>query len=296
MDKIIRCITSNGAVMVSAIDSTDIVYAAKKLHNTSASATAAFGRLLTGASLMGAQLKQKDASLSLRVMGGGEIGTVFAAADSRGYVRGYVGNAQCRTEHYENGKINVAAAVGGDGTLTVTRDYGTGEPYTGQVELVSGEIAEDIASYFANSEQIPTVCVLGVLLEKESGEVLVAGGLLAQLLPGAFEEDIDLLEKNAYALEPVTTMLAKGMTPLDMCHKLLEGFEVEVLDEMPVKYSCPCSKEGLEKVIAGFSADEIRELYADLGYAEAKCYYCNRKYVFTKDELETLIKSKENEA
>jgi len=294
MDKIIRCITSNGAVMVSAIDSTDIVYTAKELHKTSASATAAFGRLLTGASLMGAQLKQKNAALSLRVQGGGEIGVVFASADSNGNVRGYVGKSDCVTEHYENGKINVAACVGSEGTLTVTRDYGTGEPYTGQVELKSGEIAEDIASYFAVSEQIPTVCVLGVLLEKETGEVLVAGGLLAQLLPGAFDEDIDLLEKNAYALEPVTTMLAKGMTPLDMCHKLLEGFEVEVLDEMPVKYSCPCSKEGLENVIAGFSEEEIRELYSELGYAEAKCYFCNRKYVFTKEELEKLIADKKN--
>ena len=289
MDKIIRCITSNGAVMVSAIDSTDIVYTAKALHGTSASATAAFGRLLTGASLMGAQLKQKNASLSLRVQGGGEIGVVFASSDSNGNVRGYVGKPECTTEHYENGKINVAACVGNQGSITVTRDYGTGEPYNGQVELVSGEIAEDIASYFAVSEQIPTVCVLGVLLDKETGEVLLAGGLLAQLLPGAFDEDIDLLEKNAYALEPVTTMLAKGMTPLDMCKKLLEGFEVEVLDEMPVKYSCPCSKEALENVIAGFSEEEIRDLYSELGYAEAKCYFCNRKYVFTKEELEKLI-------
>lgn len=295
MDKIIRCITSNGAVMVSAIDSTDIVYTAKELHKTSASATAAFGRLLTGASLMGAQLKQKNAALSLRVQGGGEIGVVFASADSDGNVRGYVGKPDCVTEHYENGKIDVAACVGSEGNLTVTRDYGTGEPYTGQVELVSGEIAEDIASYFAQSEQIPTVCVLGVLLEKETGEVLVAGGLLAQLLPGAFDEDIDLLEKNAYALEPVTTMLAKGMTPLDMCHKLLEGFEVEVLDEMPVKYSCRCSKEALENTIAGFADEEIRDLYADLGYAEAKCYFCNRKYIFTKEELEKLIADREND-
>lgn len=278
--------------MVSAIDSTDIVYTMKALHKTSSSATAALGRLLTGASLMGAQLKQKNASLSLRVQGGGEIGVVFAASDSNGNVRGYVGKPDCKTEHYENGKINVGACVGKDGALTVTRDYGSGEPYSGQVQLVSGEIAEDIASYFAESEQIPTVCVLGVLLDKETGEVLLAGGLLAQLLPGAFEEDIDLLEKNAFALEPVTTMLSKGMTPLDMCKKLLEGFEVEVLDEMPVKYSCSCSKEALENVIAGFSESEIRDLYADLGYAEAKCYFCNRKYVFTKDELEKLISDK----
>ena len=185
MDKIIRCITSDGAVMASAIDASDIVFTAKKVHHLSRSATAALGRLLCAASMMGAMLKQKDAVLNLRVLGDGELGPVVAVSDSKGNVRGYVGDSNCPTEYHPNGKINVGKAVGKNGTLSVMRDYGSGDPYIGQTELVSGEIAEDITNYFAVSEQIPTVCALGVLIDKESGEVLLSGGLLIQLLPGA---------------------------------------------------------------------------------------------------------------
>mgnify|MGYP000339721817 CR=1 FL=1 len=195
MDKIIRCITSDGAVMASAIDASDIVFKAQKIHGLSRSATAALGRLLCATSMMGAMLKQKDASINLRVSGDGELGPVIAVADSKGNVRGYVGNANCPTEYYNNGKINVSKAVGKNGVLNVMRDYGSGDPYIGQVELVSGEIAEDITNYFATSEQIPTVCALGVLINKEDGEVMLAGGLLIQLLPGAFEDTIEKLEK-----------------------------------------------------------------------------------------------------
>ena len=196
MDKIIRCITSDGAVMASAIDASDIVFKAQKIHGLSRSATAALGRLLCATTMMGAMLKQKDASINLRVSGDGELGPVIAVADSKGNVRGYVGNANCPTEYYNNGKINVSKAVGKNGVLNVMRDYGSGDPYIGQVELVSGEIAEDITNYFATSEQIPTVCALGVLINKEDGEVMLAGGLLIQLLPGAFEDTIEKLEKN----------------------------------------------------------------------------------------------------
>lgn len=183
MDKIIRCITSDGAIMAACVDASDIVFTAKKIHHLSRSATAALGRLLCATSIMGDMLKQKDASVNLRVMGDGELGPVIAVGDSSGNVKGYVGNADCPTEYYENGKINVAKAVGRTGMLNVMRDYGSGDPYIGQVELVSGEIAEDIANYYATSEQIPTVCALGVLIDKEDGEVLLAGGLLIQLLP-----------------------------------------------------------------------------------------------------------------
>lgn len=226
MDKIIRCITSDGAIMAAAIDASDIVFTAKKLHHLSRSATAALGRLLCATSIMGSMLKQKDATINLRIMGDGELGPVITVGDSSGNVRGYVGNSDCPTEYYPNGKINVAKAVGKNGVLNVMRDYGTGEPYIGQIELVSGEIAEDITSYYATSEQIPTVCALGVLIDKEDGEVLLAGGLLIQLLPGAFDDTIEKLEKNIEKLEPVTTMLAKGMSILDICKTALDGFEV----------------------------------------------------------------------
>lgn len=292
MDKIIRCITSDGAVMASAIDASDIVFTAQKLHHLSRSATAALGRLLAAASMMGAMLKQKDAILNLRVMGDGELGPVIAVSDSRGNVRGYVGDSACATAYYPNGKINVGKAVGKNGTLSVMRDYGTGDPYIGQVALVSGEIAEDIAGYYADSEQIPTVCALGVLMNKDDGAVMLAGGLLIQLLPGADEATIDKLEQNAAKLEPVTTMLAKGMSILEICQTALEGFELEVLDEYPVNYVCSCSREKLERYFCTMSDEDIRSMADEQGRAIAHCHFCNKKYIFTRDDLEKIIAEK----
>ncbi len=242
--------------------------------------------------MMGNMLKQKNAFINLRVLGDGEMGAVVAVGDSRGNVRGYVENPDCPTEYYNSGKINVAKAVGKNGTLSVMRDYGTGDPYIGQVELCSGEIAEDITNYFATSEQIPTVCALGVLINKEDGEVLLAGGLLIQLLPGAYDEAIDRLEENVKNLEPVTTMLAKGMSILDICKTALQGFEVEVLDENPVNYVCSCSREKLERYFMTMSDEEIRTLPDESGKTEAVCQFCNKRYAFTRDDLERLIAEK----
>ena len=292
MDKIIRCITSDGAIMASAIDASDIVFTAKKLHGLSRSATAALGRLLCATSMMGNMLKQKDAFINLRVLGDGEMGAVVAVGDSSGNVRGYVENPDCPTEYYRSGKINVSQAVGASGTLSVMRDYGTGDPYIGQVALVSGEIAEDITNYYAVSEQIPTVCALGVLIDKESGEVLLSGGLLIQPLPGAYDEAIDRLEENVKKLEPVTTMLAKGMTILDICKAALDGFEVEVLDENPVNYVCGCSREKLERYFMTMSDEDIRTMADEKGYAEAVCQFCNKRYTFSLEDLEKLIVEK----
>ncbi len=292
MDKIIRCITSDGAVMASAIDASDIVFTAKKLHNLSRSATAALGRLLCASSIMGAMLKQKEAFVNVTIKGGGEIGSVVAVSDSNGNVRGYVDNPDCSTEYYSNGKLNVAKAVGKDGNLTVMRDYGKGEPYVGQVEILSGEIAEDITNYYATSEQIPSACALGVLIDKEDGEVMLAGGLLIQLLPGADENAAERIEKNVAKLEPVTTMLAKGMTILDICKAALEGFEVEVLDEYPVNYACGCSKKKLERYFCTLSDDDIRSLQDENGEIEAVCHFCNKKYTFDSEDVEALIKEK----
>lgn len=292
MDKIIRCITSDGAIMAAAVDASDIVFTAQRLHKTSPVATAALGRMLAAGSLMGANLKQSKAKINLSIKGNGPLGTVFVVGDSNGNVRGYVGNNDCPTEYYNNGKLNVAKAVGRDGTFGVIRDYGTGEPYIGQVPIVSGEIAEDIAGYYATSEQIPTVCALGVLLDKEDGKVLLAGGLLIQLLPGAFEDTIDKLEKNISKLEPVTTMFAKGMSILDICKTALEGFDVEVLDEMPVNYVCSCSRKRIENYFKGLPDEEIRACIGDDGTAEVKCQFCNKTYSFSSDELEAIIKER----
>ena len=298
MDKIIRCITSDGAVMASAIDASDIVFTAKKLHHLSKSATAALGRLLCATSIMGAMLKQKDATINLRVMGDGELGPVIAVGDSKGNVKGYVGNSNCPTEFYNSGKINVAKAVGKNGVLNVMRDYGTGEPYIGQVELVSGEIAEDITNYYATSEQIPTVCALGVLVDRETKEVMLSGGLLIQVLPGAIEADIALLEQNIAKLDSMTTMLAKGMTLEEIVNTALEGFDVEKLDETDIHYACTCSKEKYSRALLTLGEKEILSLPQDDGMVEAVCPYCSKHYYFSQKEIEELaaVAAAKNEA
>ena len=291
MDKIIRCITSDGAVMVSAIDSTDIAYKASVIHGTSPVASAALGRLLSAASMMGAQLKSSKSTINIRFEGDGELGAFLAVADAYGNVKGYVTNPDCPTTHYNSGKLNVAAAVG-HGIMSVMKDFGEGEPYIGKIPIVSGEIAEDITNYFATSEQIPTVCALGVLIDKESSQVLLSGGMLIQLLPGADDKTIDRIEQNVGAMDSVTTMLAKGMTALDMCKTALQGFEVEVLDEFEVKYVCGCSREKIASLIESMPEDEILQMIDVDHGAEANCRFCKKQYRFTEDELRELLASK----
>lgn len=288
MDKIIRCITTDGAIMACAVDSTDIVYKASVIHRTSPVASAALGRVLSAASMMGSQLKSAKSAINVRFDGDGELGTVMAVADSFGNVKGYVENPSCPTDHYENGKLNVAKAVG-HGILSIMKDFGEGEPYIGKTPIVSGEIAEDITAYYASSEQIPTVCALGVLIEKETAQVLLSGGLLIQLLPGADESAIDRLEQNIAALDSVTTMLAKGMSTLDMCKKALDGFEVEVLDESEINYVCGCSKEKIASLIANMPEDEITAMIEEDHGAQAHCRFCNKEYVFSEEELKKIL-------
>ena len=291
MDKIIRIITSDGSLMASAIDSTQLIYTAQQLHGLSKTACAALGRLLTGASIMGAMLKKEEATLTLKVNGGGPIGTLVAVSDSHGNVRGYADVPETELPLKPNGKLDVGGAVGKDGRLAVIRDLGTGDPYIGQVELVSGEIAEDITSYYAASEQIPTVCALGVLVDKERGEAMLSGGLLIQVLPGADDNAIARLEENVSRLDSVTTMLAKGMTPEEMCRKALEGFEVEILDEFQIHYVCDCSKERFANALLTLGSKEVLSLpLNEDGCVETVCHYCSRKYYFTEAELSEIAK------
>ena len=291
MDKIIRCITSDGAVMVSAIDSTDVVYTASVIHHTSPVASAALGRLLSAASMMGAQLKSDKATLNIRFEGDGGLGAFMAVADSNGNVKGFVTHPDCPTTHYDNGKLNVAEAVGA-GTVSVMKDFGEGEPYIGKIPIVSREIAEDITNYYATSEQIPTVCALGVLIDKQSKQVLLSGGLLIQLLPGADDSTIDRIEANVAKLDSVTTMLAKGMSALKMCQAALDGFAVEVLDEFEGKYVCGCSKDKIRDLIAAMPAEEIQAMIDENHGAEANCRFCNKHYVFDENELLSLLNKK----
>ena len=290
MDKITRCITHDGAVMVAAIYSTETVFTAQKLHNTTPVATAALGRLLSATSIMGAMLKNSKATINVQLAGDGDLGIVTAVANSKGYVKGYVSNPNCKTEYYDNGHINVGKAVG-KGILNVMRDEGAGEPYIGKIPLVSGEVAEDIANYYATSEQIPTVCALGVLVDK-SGMVLASGGVLLQMLPGAFESDIDRIEENLKSVPSVTRMLADGLTPLQMAEKFLKGYEVDVLDEYEVGYYCGCSRDKIENIFVGMPESELRNLPDENGEVKAGCHFCNKEYIFTTEDIERLIKEK----
>jgi len=290
MDRIIRTITSDGSIMASAVDSTQLVYTAQRLHTLTKTSCAALGRLLTGASLMGAMLKEAQATLTLKVAGDGPLGSLLALADSRGNVRGYVDHPKVELPLKPNGKLDVGGAVGHKGRLAVIRDFGTGEPYSGQVELASGEIAEDLTSYFAHSEQTPTVCALGVLVDKQDGAALLAGGMLIQALPGADDAALSRLENNVSELDSMTTMLAKGLSLEEICGLALKGFQVEKLDEFHVGYACNCSKERFSRVLLTLPEEDLGSLPVNgEGLVETVCQYCNRKYTFTKEEVRTLV-------
>lgn len=287
MGKLVRMISSDGTLTVMAADTTDIVERAQAIHSTTNVTTAALGRLLTAASFMGAVLKGENDSVTLRLNGDGPAGSVIAASDSSANVRGYISDASVTLPLNDKGKLDVSGAVGTNGTLTVMKDLGLKEPYIGQVPIVSGEIAEDITNYYAVSEQTPTVCALGVLVSKENSDVLTAGGFIIQLLPTAEDDTIDRIEKCLEKIDPVTTMLLKGLTPEEICRTVLEGFDLELLDEMRPAYVCTCSKERVEKALLSTGAQELEQMAQD-ETTEVRCHFCDRVYTFTAAEIRAL--------
>ena len=291
MSKLIRCITSDGAVMATAIDSTEIVAEAERLHKTSAVVTAALGRLLTAASMMGNMLKGKDDTITVKIDGGGPAGAVTAVADSGGFVRGYAVNPVVEIPLKENGKLDVSGAIGTNGNVFVIKDLGLKEPYNGFVPIVSGEIAEDITSYYATSEQIPTVCALGVLVNPDL-TVKKAGGYIIQLLPAADESTICRLEENLKTARPVTEQLDEGKDILDIVKSILDGFRVEVLDENEVGYKCRCSRERTEKTIASLNTSELESIAKEEESVEIKCSFCGKSYVLSREEIQKIINQK----
>ena len=290
MGKLIRCITSDGAVMATAVDTTDIAAQAEQYHKTSAVVTAALGRLLTAASMMGNMLKDKDNSITLKITGDGPIGTLVAASDSDGNFRGYVTTQIVEIPLNSKGKLDVGGAVG-KGTLYVIKDLGMKEPYIGQIPLTSGEIAEDITSYYAISEQIPTICALGVLVNPDL-TVNVAGGFIIQLLPGYADADIDKLEDSVKDLEPVTKMLSDGKTPEEILRIALKNFEVEVLYEQTIAYKCKCSRQRTESALMSIGIEDLEEMAADTKDTEVCCHFCNKRYSFTSDDIKKIILKK----
>ena len=287
MGKLIRCLTRDATVMALCLDAKDIVAEAERIHRPSAVATAALGRLLTAASMMGVMMKGERDTLTLKLGGGGPIGTVMAVADSRGDVRGYAQNPIVEIPLKPNGKLDVSGAVGTDGLLYVMRETGAPEPYIGCTPIVSGEIAEDVTHYYADSEQTPTVCALGVLVNPDL-TVQVAGGLLLQLLPFCPEDVIDRIEKNVAKLPPITKMLAEGMTPEDIIALALDGMEFDVLDSYLPAYRCTCSREKVLRAFAAMPSEELLTLPDENGVAEATCRFCDGVYRFVREELEQL--------
>ena len=288
MGKLIRCITSEGAVMVSAVDSTDIVAKAEQIHKTSAVMTAALGRMLTAASMMGNMLKGEKSSISLKIDGNGPAGAITVAADSTGNVRGYAQNPVVEIPLKPNGKLDVSGAVGTDGNLYIVKDLGMKEPYNGFVPIVSGEIAEDITSYYATSEQIPTVCALGVLVNPDL-TVKKAGGYILQLLPFTEDEIITKIEQNLARVKPVTQLLDEGKDIEEIVRDVLEGFEVEVIYEQEVEYKCKCAKEKVEATLQGLGAKELTEMLSDMPSVDVKCHFCNTTYSFSKTDIENIL-------
>lgn len=275
MSKLIRAISENGGAVVSILDSTAIVAEMERLHHPSAVVSAALGRLVTGAVLMAANLKSGDDSLTLRVKGDGPAGLLLAVADGRGNVKGYVENPIVELPPRGDGKLDVGGAVGRDGTLTVIKDMG--QPYVGQVPLVSGEIAEDLTSYYATSEQIPTVCALGVLVERDL-TIKRAGGYLLQLLPGATDQEISMLEENVGRMRSMTELLCDGKTPYEIIEEILKGFSPNVLDESEVQYHCDCSRDRVERAYISLGQEELRRIAAEQETVEMKCQFCNKAY------------------
>lgn len=288
MAHLVRCIAGDGSLIVIAADTTDIVREAWKIHGTSKVCTAALGRLLTGASIMGSLMKEEEGSVTLRVNGGGESGSVIAVADYHGNVRGYISNPVVDIPPKYEGKLDVGGAVGADGYLSVMRDFGVGEPYIGQVPLVSGEIAEDITSYYAASEQVPTVCGLGVLVSKDEGEVIVAGGFMVQLLPFASEETVVAVEKTLENIKPVTTLLTDGLSPLEICRAVLPEFDLEQMDEFFPEYRCNCSRERVVRALISTGRQGLSEMAED-PVTSVNCHFCNKKYRFTATQIKKLM-------
>ena len=287
-DQLIRAISRDGLIKVSAVSTRDLTERARQIHKTLPVGTAALGRLLAAASMMGSALKEEAASITLQIKGGGPLGTLLAVSDHEGNVRGTVEHPDVDLPLREDGKLDVGTAVGNQGSLTVIRDLRMKEPYVGSVGLLWGEIAEDVALYFVESEQIPTACGLGVLVDRDQS-VLSAGGYLVQLLPGAGDDTAESLEASLRAAGPVTELLKADPDPEALLRQALPGLELEVLEKSPIEYRCDCSRERMERALISLGREELRSMIAEQGGAELTCRFCDNVQTFSKEDLEALL-------
>ena len=288
-DYIIRATAANSQIRAFAAVTTDVVETARKAHNTSPVATAALGRLLTGGAMMGTMMKGDKDILTLQIHAGGPIQGITVTADSKGNVKGYVGNPNVCIPANSKGKLDVAGAVG-VGFMNIIKDMGLKEPYMGQVALQTSEIADDLTYYFATSEQVPSAVGLGVLMNKDN-TVRQAGGFIVQLMPFAEESVIAKLEENVQKINSVTNLLEEGHTPESLLEKVLEGFDIEINDRMDTKFYCNCSKERVEKALISIGRKELNELIQEGKEVEMNCHFCNTNYVFSVEELKEILRS-----
>ncbi len=287
-DCIVRAMSKDGFVKASAVYTRALTERARNIHHLTPVATAALGRALAGASMMGNALKGQGESLTLQLKGDGPLGTVLAVSDAEGNVRGYVGNPAVDLPLRADGKLDVGGAVGHEGTLTVIKDLGLKEPYVGTIDLLGGEIAEDLAAYFVESEQIPSACGLGVLVDRDRS-VLAAGGYLIQLLPGAGEDVITKVEGGIYAAPSVTNILKDDPDPANLLKTVLSDFELEILETEPIEYRCYCSRERTERALLSLGSAELESILREQGGAELTCQFCDRVHAFSGDELRAMI-------
>ena len=287
MDEIIRAVSADGFVKMQVITARGIVQRAQDIHHLTPTTSAALGRTLCAASMLGELMKEDDASLTIRVQGGGPIGSVIAVSDHEGNVRGVVGDASVDLPLRPDGKLDVGGAVGRDGMFTVSRDLGLKEPYIGSTALVSGEIAEDLAAYLVESEQIAAASGLGVLVDTDRS-VKAAGGFIVQLLPGAPESLIEKLEDNIFLMDQLTTILAEDGAEA-VINQVMKDLEPEIVDRHPVEYRCYCSRERVRGAIATVGTDALKEMIADGKSVEVSCQFCDAVYHFTTDELQSML-------
>ena len=287
-DQLVRAISKDGFVKAAAVSTRALTERARQIHKLLPVGTAALGRTLSAASLMGNALKDGGASLTLQIKGGGPLGTVLAVSDNQGNVRGYVTNPQVDIPLRPDGKLDVGGAVGHEGTLTVIKDLHMKEPYVGTIDLLGGEIAEDVAAYFVESEQIPTACGLGVLVDRDQS-VKAAGGYLIQLMPGADEDTITKVEGGVLAAGNVSAILDKDPDPEHLLKTVLSDFDVKILESDPVEYKCYCSRERVERALISLGTEELKNILAEQGSCQMTCQFCDAVYRFDGPELQQLI-------